>query len=219
MQTIVFHVSIPGTGRVWRKIELRENQTLEQLHLAIQDAFKFDDDHLYSFFMSGKAWDGSSEYALPEASEPFFMPPSPAELRTTLVEQMKALLDLPEKKMEQKIQADTGITPEKIQQALDILIQEMAADLTKTITQEAQGGDVQTTKLSDLRLTVKQEFLYLFDYGDEWRFQVRVHAINPKADKGKYPRIVEEVGDPPPQYEYPDWDDEDEWDEDSGFDE
>jgi len=26
------------------------------LHLAIQEAFEFDDDHLYSFFMDNKKW-------------------------------------------------------------------------------------------------------------------------------------------------------------------
>src|SRR4051812_42210888 len=37
--------------------------TLHDLHLAIQDAFDWDDDHQYSFYMSGRAWDQASEYA------------------------------------------------------------------------------------------------------------------------------------------------------------
>jgi len=42
---------------VWRKIEMRADQTLEELHLAIQNAYDWDADHLYSFFMSGiGAW-------------------------------------------------------------------------------------------------------------------------------------------------------------------
>ncbi|MDY6875911.1 MAG: hypothetical protein SWK90_06890 [Chloroflexota bacterium] len=32
MKTYTFHVSLPGTGRVWRKIEMRADQTLEELH-------------------------------------------------------------------------------------------------------------------------------------------------------------------------------------------
>lgn len=53
----------------------------------------------------------------------------------------------------------------------------------------------------------KQTFLYFFDYSDERRFRVRVHAINEHAnpDAG-YPRLVESVGEAPTQY--PDWDDE-----------
>ncbi len=69
MKTYTFHVSQPGGGRVWRKIELSGDQTLEELHFAIQDAYDWDADHLYSFFMSGRAWDSSSEYCLPEDAD------------------------------------------------------------------------------------------------------------------------------------------------------
>ena len=48
--------------------------------------------------------------------------------------------------------------------------------------------------------------MYLFDYGDEWRFKVRVCAINPDAPEDEYPRIVESVGKAPGQY--PGWDEE-----------
>lgn len=44
-----------GRG-VWRKIEMAAKHNLHQLHLAIQDAFELDDDHLYSFFMDNKKW-------------------------------------------------------------------------------------------------------------------------------------------------------------------
>ena len=136
MKTYIFHASLPGSGRVWRKIEMRADQTLENLHFAIQNAYGWDADHLYSFFMSGKAWDESTEYCLPE-----------------------------------------GYT--------------------------SGPGNVQTTTLEELNLKPKQEFMYLFDYGDEWRFKVRVHAINPDAPEGDYPRIVESVGEAPEQY--PSW--------------
>jgi len=73
-------------------------------------------------------------------------------------------------------------------------------------------GDVRDTTLSSLDLKPDQRFLYLFDYGDEWRFNVKVDKIG-AADEPDvvYPRIVEAVGDPPPQY--PDWDDEDDEDD------
>ena len=41
---------------IWRKIKLSHKHTLEDLHLAIQKAFDFDNDHLYSFFMDGKRY-------------------------------------------------------------------------------------------------------------------------------------------------------------------
>ena len=50
----LFKVSVsPG---VWRKIQLSHLHTLLDLHEAIQDAFDFDDDHLYSFFMDAKRY-------------------------------------------------------------------------------------------------------------------------------------------------------------------
>jgi hypothetical protein len=52
-------------SQVWRDIELAEDQSLEDLHLQIQQAFGWYDDHLYSFFMSGKAWDQSTDIGSP----------------------------------------------------------------------------------------------------------------------------------------------------------
>ncbi|HWE64742.1 MAG TPA: plasmid pRiA4b ORF-3 family protein [Chloroflexota bacterium] len=59
---------------VWRIIEMLDNQTLEDLHLAIQRAFHWDNDHLYAFFLSGRAWDPVTEVQMPfneEAEPPF----------------------------------------------------------------------------------------------------------------------------------------------------
>ncbi|HUY78411.1 MAG TPA: plasmid pRiA4b ORF-3 family protein [Ktedonobacterales bacterium] len=54
-----------SADHIWRRIELRGDQTLHDLHLAIQDAFGWDDDHLYAFFMTGKAWDQRDAYYSP----------------------------------------------------------------------------------------------------------------------------------------------------------
>ena len=77
-----------------------------------------------------------------------------------------------------------------------------------------QRGEAQLSEPSDyvpqakfLNLEQGREFLYIFDYGDEWRFRIRLHAINPDASEGDYPRIVQSVGEAPAQYE--DWEDED----------
>jgi len=51
-----------------------------------------------------------------------------------------------------------------------------------------------------LGLRMKQKFLYLYDYGDEHRFEVQLVGINPEAPKGRYPRIVESHGKAPRQY-------------------
>ena len=68
--TYTFKVSYRRDPNLWRTVELTTSQTLRELHAIILDAFDFDYDHLYSFFMSGKAWDKSSEYAgHPEGGE------------------------------------------------------------------------------------------------------------------------------------------------------
>ena len=163
MKTYTFRVSLPGHGRVWRKIEMRADQTLEDLHFAIQEAYGWGADHLYSFFMSGRAWDGESEYCLPEGCDPWGMP------------------------IEEPFEGE--VSPE-------LLAEEAASG----------PGDVRETAVGEFGLEVGQGFMYLFDYGDEWRFKVRVHAINPEAPEAEYPRIVEVVGEAPEQY--PLWDDE-----------
>ena len=50
---------------VWRRMEMTGDQTLDELHEAIQRAFHWDNDHLYAFFLSGKAWDRQTEYESP----------------------------------------------------------------------------------------------------------------------------------------------------------
>jgi hypothetical protein len=53
---------------VWRKIELSSNHTLLDLHHAIQDAFDFDSDHLFSFFMDGVPW-SDEKFSSPDEDE------------------------------------------------------------------------------------------------------------------------------------------------------
>lgn len=52
--------------KIWRLLEISEHATLDDLHEAIQEAFGFYNDHLYSFFMDGKAWHSEAEYTVRE---------------------------------------------------------------------------------------------------------------------------------------------------------
>ncbi len=52
--TYIFKVAL--TKDLWRRIEISADHTLLDLHRAIQRAYNFDDDHLYSFFMDGRSW-------------------------------------------------------------------------------------------------------------------------------------------------------------------
>lgn len=53
-------------------------------------------------------------------------------------------------------------------------------------------------------------FLYLFDFGDEWHFEITVLAI--KENELAPATIIESIGENPQQY--PDWEDEEEDEDD-----
>ena len=67
----VFKVSLEGRKKIWRRIAVRGNQTLDDLHEAIFEAFDREEEHLYSFYLSnaadsGRAWMREAvEYAHP----------------------------------------------------------------------------------------------------------------------------------------------------------
>jgi len=155
MKTYIFKVKLK---HVWRKIEILGRQTLDDLHMTIKEAFNFDADHLYSFFMSGKAWDDSDfEYYHPEADG------GPLENK------MRTIFSL-----------IRGSHPERRLPAT-------------------------TVRIESLNLKPKQKFLYLFDYGDEWRFEVEFLKEG-SSEKTLYPRIIDSRGEAPQQY--PDYEEE-----------
>ncbi|MCX6641222.1 MAG: hypothetical protein NTW14_12225 [bacterium] len=53
-----------------------------------------------------------------------------------------------------------------------------------------------------------KNMLFLFDYGDEWRFQVELQNIQAAKRGARYPQIIESVGEAPSQYDYEDEDGE-----------
>jgi hypothetical protein len=50
----VFRASLVGLRGVTRKLAVREDETLEDVHQLLQLAFDWDDDHLYAFWLSDK---------------------------------------------------------------------------------------------------------------------------------------------------------------------
>ena len=131
----------PDLGDVWREIEVAANQTLADLGDAIPLAFDFDDPHLWSFFLSSKAWDRATEYALHSEAN---------------------LLG--------------GARPRA-------------------------AGRIQLREAPFPGATGKKEFLFLFDYGDEWHFGVKLRRLTEQAEPGAhYPRVGARQGDAPPQY-------------------
>ena len=153
MMTLVFKVKLRYDRRVWRVIEALGGQTLDDLHWAIQEAYGFDGDHLYSFFMSGRAWDLSDyEYFHPDAA-----PQDDVEAR-----------------MWDMMARIKGRYPEPRLPASEV-------------------------ELRSLGLKPKHRFLYLFDYGDEWLFEVEF-IKEVVSEEVVYPRVVRSRGESPRQY-------------------
>jgi hypothetical protein len=60
-----YHLKVALDKKTYRVLALGGNDTFDDLHGAIQDAFDFDDDHLYGFYMSGKRHQGSEVFWSP----------------------------------------------------------------------------------------------------------------------------------------------------------
>ena len=72
------------------------------------------------------------------------------------------------------------------------------------MTDEVTAGDVSKTTLDSLGLKVGRAFGYWFDFGDDWRHEIRVEAIGDLPPKGgRFPKMIGNVGKSPPQYADP----------------
>lgn len=80
---------------------------------------------------------------------------------------------------------------------------ELFADMEDT---DSDAGSVKRTKVAQVFGAVGKKMLFLFDYGDEWRFPVELTALGEKAPKVRYPRMLSSAGEAPPQY--PDFDED-----------
>jgi len=71
---------------------------------------------------------------------------------------------------------------------------------------EADAGvlGVEKTKISEAFPAVGHSLTFLFDYGDDWLFRVKLKGTGKKVPKVRYPRIVESKGEAPEQYPDPD---------------
>lgn len=76
---------------------------------------------------------------------------------------------------------------------------------------EADAGviGVKKTKVAQAFPAIGHTLLFLFDYGDEWRFRVTLTKTAEKVAKARYPRVVATRGKAPEQYPEPDPSDED----------
>ncbi len=81
---------------------------------------------------------------------------------------------------------------------------ELFADMGEV---EANVKGVKKTAISVAFRTEKQKMLFLFDYGDDWMFEIEVLGFGEQEKGAKYPRVIKSKGDAPEQY--PDFEEED----------
>lgn len=66
---------------------------------------------------------------------------------------------------------------------------------------EDREDDFLTILLSDIYPLDRKRLYYLFDFGDNWTFEVRKGRKSKKPEEGvDYPRVVEVIGPNPEQY-------------------
>jgi hypothetical protein len=79
----------------------------------------------------------------------------------------------------------------------------LASNMRDFMTDDVTAGDVAKTTLDSLNLEVGRAFGYWFDFGDDWRHEIRVEAIEDAPPKGRFPKVTARVGESPPQYANP----------------
>jgi Plasmid pRiA4b ORF-3-like protein len=84
-QTVyVFDAELVDYQGVGCTLAVRGTQTLEDVHHGLRGAFHWDDDHLYSFWLSGVHWDSSET----EFTAPFEMEGSDARSSTVRLDSL-----------------------------------------------------------------------------------------------------------------------------------
>ncbi|PIX76710.1 MAG: hypothetical protein COZ37_06485 [bacterium (Candidatus Ratteibacteria) CG_4_10_14_3_um_filter_41_18] len=63
-----------------------------------------------------------------------------------------------------------------------------------------EGPHVDEVRIGELGLFAEQNILYLFDYGDEWKFRVELEDIRLKGPKPRKPKVIGKKGESPEQY-------------------
>ena len=245
MKTYMFHVSIPDAGEAWRKVELTGEQTLQDLHIAIQESLEWELDDDIAFFMGddplgdGQQYvifdmvdddeddeDWEEEDVLDEAMEDDLLDEEIEALVDTLPpldigdkprpQSMEEMLDLLDSDPEVRSQVGQMLTD---QLGVPSFLVNMVLGNAKSLLSMVPEGmlsamtgpgpeplDAAETSLESLDLEPGRTFIYMFGQ-DDWRFDVRVEAIDAEADADAvYPRLLQASGPAPEQYA-----DEDDW--------
>ena len=169
--------SFIGSAEPYYLIEMRGNNTLVELNDAIQNALQWDNDHLYSFFIRKSADDKK------------FM----EEVRRMVAIKYEFLDYLGKKGGARSAGVNDEIERKVKEQAKQGVEYSHPYELEEW-QRSAKIG------ISRLGLSENDRFEYLFDYGDEHRFDISVVAVKDAEEEQKGPRMVKRFGRTPRQY-------------------
>lgn len=74
--------------------------------------------------------------------------------------------------------------------------------------EDTDALSVKKTAVAEAFPRIGHALIFLFDYGDEWHFPVKLVGTGATAAKTRYPRMIARRGESPLQYPDPDDDDE-----------
>jgi hypothetical protein len=116
---------------LWRIVKLAHNTKLHKLHLIIQQAFDFDNDHMYAFY-TGTSYRNRKEFY---CANPL-----------------------------------------------------------------GESNEYEDLTVEDAEIYKGQKFMYLFDFGDMWKFEIQVIDFIENEETDLLPQIIESKGKSPEQY-------------------
>jgi hypothetical protein len=248
MKTYTFHISVPDMPDTWRRVELAGEQTLRDLHVAIQEALDWDPDDDMAFFVGENPLEDGEQYTLDfdddwdeddqddeeiasmvEALPPLDLGDAP---RPESMEEALALIESnPEVRAQvRKMLVDEagmpGFMVDMLLGNMKSLFNMMPAGMLAGLTGGGpEAKNAAETSLESLALVEGQKMLYMVG-DDEWRFDVRLDAIDDNADDDAlYPLVLAGEGPAPEQTSEEDdedddpfawmWEDEEEDEDDS----
>jgi hypothetical protein len=89
----------------------------------------------------------------------------------------------------------------------DVMRSQPKYELFADMGEGTSAKSVKKTRIEEAFPAVGHKMLFIFDYGDDWRFTVEVIGFGQKQAKVRYPKVLKKVGDAPEQYGT--WDEDD----------
>jgi hypothetical protein len=94
----------------------------------------------------------------------------------------------------------------------DVMRSQPKYELFADMGEQTTARSVRKTRVAEAFPAVGHTMLFMFDYGDDWRFTVEVIGLGQKVAKTRYPKVLKKVGEAPEQYGT--WDDDEDGNED-----